>query len=511
MTVFFSIKEKDWDEVHRTFPKSSPHSKHKMNSINNCISVLNKKALIFLLIWVIFLSTAYSTLSLLRHNHFQSGAFDLGIYDQAIWQYSRFQYPYNTVKERFILGDHLTLTLPLLAPLFWIWDDASILLIFQAFFISCSAVAIYKLAQNRKLPNFAALTLSILYSLFFGVQYGVYFDFHPIIIGVGLIAWFLYVFEAGKKKIAVILFTLILLTQENLGIAIASVGFYYLFNQNFRKKGVFFILSGITFSLIAAKLTAFFSPTGYQYLWQLNFNPIEIVQGFFDSEERRQVWLYSLSWFTFLPMLSLGALLAMLFDLSQYYVLGRNFSWMQGPFLHHRAILTIFLTLGTLDALVLLRVKKLPLIPICIILLASAVFLQYYFHFPLNKLSKKEYWEKSEWINDNHKLFAVIPENASLAAAQNLVPHLTHRNKIYLAWPRLHDFPEKPCGRKTCSWLDFSAKPEYLVLDLHPNQWVTQLLESNENFSDAVNNMEKMGKIKLTKKFGASRLYKIKY
>jgi len=35
--------------------------------------------------WIVVLSVAYSTLSIIRHNHFQSGGFDLGIYDQAVW------------------------------------------------------------------------------------------------------------------------------------------------------------------------------------------------------------------------------------------------------------------------------------------------------------------------------------------------------------------------------------------------------------------------------------------
>ena len=39
---------------------------------------------------------AYSTLSILRHHHFESGGYDLGIFDQAIWHYSRFQVPAST-------------------------------------------------------------------------------------------------------------------------------------------------------------------------------------------------------------------------------------------------------------------------------------------------------------------------------------------------------------------------------------------------------------------------------
>src|ERR1700690_2289016 len=91
-----------------------------------------------LIAWVLILSVLYSTMSVVRHNHFQSGGFDLGLYDQAVWQYSKFIYPFNTVKDRFILGDQLTLTLPLLAPIFWIVNDVRALLVVQAVWVSAS-------------------------------------------------------------------------------------------------------------------------------------------------------------------------------------------------------------------------------------------------------------------------------------------------------------------------------------------------------------------------------------
>ena len=59
--------------------------------------------------------------------------------------------------------------------------------------------------------------------------------------------------------------------------------------------------------------------------------------------------------------------------------------------------------------------------------------------------------------------------------------------------------------------LDFGGKPQYLVVDLHPYQWLTQLLESNENFESAVKNMERGGKIKLEKEVNQAKLYQITY
>lgn len=462
-----------------------------------------------LIAWIIILSLLYSTLSILRHNHFQSGGFDLGLYDQAVWQYSRFLWPYNTIKDRFVLGDHLALTLPLIAPLFYLWDNVRILLVFQAFWITFSALAIFKLARTRNFSSLTSFNLSFLYSLFYGIQFAVFFDFHPVVIGVGLVSWLVYFLESNQKKLFTITLILLILTQENMGIALACLGLVYIFKKKYRRPAVFFFIFGFLFSFLASKIIAFFSPVGFQYWPEVSLNPLKLMVNFFNTEEKKLVWLYSLSWFSFLPLLSPGAILAVFLNLAQYFVTGKEFAKMSSPFMHHRAILAPFLTLGTLNALGLLKKKKIKPQAVSILLVIVALGLQYYFHFPLNKLSKPIYWKNEAWMNDNQALFKTIPQDASIATQQSLVPHLSHRKEIYLVWPRKHDFENYFCGEKSCWWLDFGGNPQYLVVDLHPYQWLTQLLESNENFESAVRNMEKAGKITLEKEINFAKLYRV--
>lgn len=469
---------------------------------------LQRNTQVILLCWIIGLSIAYSTLSIIRHNHFQSGGFDLGLYDQAVWQYAHFQWPYNTIKDRFILGDHLTLTLPFLASLFWFWSDIRMLLIFQAFWISFSALAIYKLVKGRGLSEVTALCLAVVYSLFYGIQYLVFFDFHPVVIGVGLLAWIAYFLESGKTRWLTFFVILLLLTQENMGLALASLGFIYFFHTKFRRVAIVFILGGVGFSLLASKLVASFSPIGFQYWPQISRNPLIISQQFFDSEEKRQVWWYSLASFSFLPILSPGAMMAVGFDLAQYFVTGPEFSRMWSPFMHHRATLGVFLTLGALDALVFLKRWRIPPQRAGIIILAVALILQYVWHLPLNKLTKAEYWKEEAWMSDNLRLFAFVPAGAAVATQQNFIPHLSHRNQIHLVWPRVHDFMDKHCGQTSCWWLDFDNRAEYLVVDTRPDQWLTQILESNDHWNEAIGNMEKSGRIMLEHSVGGARLYK---
>lgn len=470
-----------------------------------------KNVIFLLLLWIIVLSVLYSTLSITRHNHFESGAFDLGIYDQGIWLYSQFDVPYSTIKERFLLGDHLTLTLPFLAPLFYIWNDVRLLLIFQAFFITFSAVPVYLVARIRKLSPFSSLIFAIIYSLFYGIQFAVYFDFHPVALGVTFLAWLIYFYEARRVKLFVLSLVLLLLTQENMGLTLASIGFVYLFSKRRRKHAVLFILSGVIFSLFAARLIGFFSPVGYEYFPKFNFNPLEIIQRFFDAYDKKLVWLYSFSWFSFLPLLHPGAILGVAFDLAQYFQPDKQYPHMITPFFHHRAILAPILALATLDVLSFLNKKGLKLEYLLIVMLFVAAFFQLRFHFALNKLSKPIYHANRAWMDDNRKIISLVPKVASVTTQQNLVPHLSHRKEIYLAWPRKSTDPKKCLQQKECWWLDFAGKPQYLVVDTHEGSALTQLLESRENFVSALSNMQKTGKIRLFKLIGDAAIYKIVY
>src|SRR3990167_11152394 len=232
-------------------------------NLKGFIPLIERSSVKLLFVWIVTLTMLYSTLSIVRHNNFQSGAFDLGLYDQSIWQYSQFQAPYNTIKNRFILGDHLALTLPFLAPLFWVWDDVRILLLFQAFWASLSTLPVFLLIRNRGYSSLTSLCLSFVYSLFYGIQFMVFFDFHPVAIGVGLIPWIAYFLESKRWKLLWISIILLLLTQENMGLALSSLGLIYIFQKQYRKIALGFIFGGFAASFIAVFATRSFSPVGF--------------------------------------------------------------------------------------------------------------------------------------------------------------------------------------------------------------------------------------------------------
>lgn len=475
------------------------------------VKFLSKHSFTLLLVWCFVLTILYSTLSIIRHMHFQSGGFDLGLYDQAVWKFGHLQGAYNTVKGRIIFGDHMVLTLPIFGLLYYLWDDVRLLLVMQAGAIVFSAIPIFLIAKRRLSSKIAALCIAVMYSLFYGIQYGVYFDFHPILIGVAILSWLAYFWESEKKTLFWITLVIALATQENMGIAIAGLAALFFFRKQHWKQAIVVGVIGIAYMLVSTKISALFSPVGYQYMPQL---PTTIHEGFlrlFDSEEKRLVWLYSYSPYSFIPLLSPGSLIAVVIDLSQYFVTGPEFSRMWSPFMHHRAILAPFLILGMIDVLAFVKSKRIPITGIAIVLLTVSLGTQYYFHFPLNKLVKAEYWKEEAWMNDTRTMLSTIPGSYSIATQQNFVPQLSHRNEIYLIYPRLHNITEAPCGQTLCWWLDFGGKPQYLVADTRPGQWLTQILESNENWNAALVNMERVGRIVLARQIGYMKMFRINY
>jgi uncharacterized membrane protein len=453
----------------------------------------------------------YSTLSLLRHAHFESGAFDLGLYDQSAWKIPRFLGALNTVRERIIFGDHLVLTLPIFGLGMYLWDDVRSLLIIQVLAIVSSLFPIYFIAKKRLQCEWCALLLSVMYSLFYGIQYGVYFDFHPIMVGVSMLAWLAYFWEYQKTMVFWVLLIFALGTQENMGIAMIGLSFIFVFRPEYRRQAYIVGLVSMIYTYIAIKTVSFFSPIGYEYTPVFPHTLKGIVSSLFDAPEKRQVWLYSYGAFSFIPFFSPGSFLAVLLDLSQYFVTGSGVARMWSPYMHHRAILSVFLVLGTIDVMSFLRSKNIRIAYIVCVLFFISMGMQYVCHFPLNKLTKREYWRESPWMRDTRVLLAMVPDDVSLAVQNNLLPHLSHRREIYLIWPRMHDIASRPCGEKTCWWLDFGGHPTYLVVDTRPDQWLTQILESNDHWNSAISNMEKAGKISLEKNVGTVRMYKIAY
>ncbi len=95
----------------------------------------------------------YALYGLFRHWHFGSSAFDLGIFDQAVWHLSRLELPASTIKGvSNLFGDHFHPVIALFAPLYWIASGPETLIAAQAALLAASIIPVFLYLRDRLPP-----------------------------------------------------------------------------------------------------------------------------------------------------------------------------------------------------------------------------------------------------------------------------------------------------------------------------------------------------------------------
>lgn len=453
----------------------------------------------------------YTILSIVRHNHFGSFGFDLGIADQIVWKYSVFKAPIITVFHHpFSLAftDHIEFIYLFLTPFYWIYNDVKTLLLLQTLLISFSGLPVYFLARKKGLNLVLSNMLLISYLAFYGIQNAIWFDVHSATFAAAFIPWFIYFLEEKRNILATVFFCLILFSKENMFLLTLLISFVYFLTQKRKILLVLIVLSIIYFCLVFLIYFPHFVPGGYAYqnsqgLFS-NFNPLYLV----DSSENRAVIFYSLAWFGFLPLLLPVYLIPFLGDLVSYFIVANNLSEAQGIFMHYRVTLAVLLVWPTI--IVISKFKKLNNYYTALFLFCLTLFFQYYLHLPLSYLSKGWFWTEPSGGKNIQTIISFLPKNASVVAQNNLTPHLSHRDEIFTLWPEQKEFQTKDfCGEKLCAWFRWEGKPDYLIVDLSKEWDIRHLLGKREDYISGLMNLEKNGVIQKYQQANTTVLYKI--
>src|SRR3989338_10024617 len=183
----------------------------------------------FLLVIMVIYAGIFSVLVVRNHQLYQTFGWDLGFFDQLLWQVNRGNFNFiSTIGDINILGDHFQPIIYLLAPLYWFWDDVRIILIAQVLLITAAAVPLYLLAKKKIGRQLVAIAIAVAYLLFSGTQFTITNEFHqsafiPILLSLGL-----YWLEIGRKQRGVMTLLSLLLVKEELALLLAALGLMYL-------------------------------------------------------------------------------------------------------------------------------------------------------------------------------------------------------------------------------------------------------------------------------------------
>lgn len=177
------------------------------------------------LLGIVLLATmVYAADALGRHARFLTSGFDLGIYGQAVWHWSRFETAESTIRRLpNLFGDHFHPTLMLYAPAFWFGDGLRNLLVAQVLVVTSAAFPIHSFAR-RRLRAWLALGIAGAYLASWRVAQGLAFDVHDTSWSALALALTLDAFDRRSWWRLVPAALFLLLTREDQGLALAGLG-----------------------------------------------------------------------------------------------------------------------------------------------------------------------------------------------------------------------------------------------------------------------------------------------
>lgn len=385
--------------------------------------------------------------SSLKHAVYKSNAFDLGIFDQALYLISQGQVPFSSITGYHILADHAAFILYPLSLLYWIHPNVHWLFLVQAIALSLACYPTFRLALLAGLTQSQGMVVSavcLLYPVVLNVNL---FDFHTEVIALPSILWM--VFAARSRQIGLFLIALLitLSCKDALSLTVAAMGLWMIFIEDRKKYGFLALVSGVAWFFIAGKLVIpWFYPeeavSVSRYLAkysELGETATEIMQNFFIHPQLILSRVFSIATLEYLGLLC--------------FPIGYIFSTRSiTPFLHlvpamPILLMNILVNSGEGSQRNLIYQYSLPILPF-IVLTVIACFPEKSFSFFSGRRGRVAilswaaicfivfsrlswffgpYYDSIDTFRATREAVAKVEDGKSVLTTAEVVPHLTHR------------------------------------------------------------------------------------
>lgn len=380
--------------------------------------------------FVFALTALYSTLAIRLHLRFQTAAYDLGIFAQAVRGYAAFAPPIVDIKGPGfnLLGDHFHPILVTLVPFYAAFPTPVTLLVAQAFLFALGAAPLVGWAR-RALGLFPAVVVGCVYGLSFGLASAVGFDFHEIAFAVPLLAFSLSALGQGRLGPAAAWALPLVLVKEDLGVTVVAVVGGLIFLRGARRLGILTALAGVTASLLEVLVfLPLFNATGsYAYWGRLGSGPSVFEVAGMSLDQKATTLLLTLAITAFAAVLSPIALVAVP-TLVWRFVSHDPYYW--GTSFHYGAVLMPILVAAMIDTLVRWRARgtRRAESGIRVVLAVSAaVAVALIPGHAFGKFFDPALWQPNPHYAAISEALAKIPDGVTVSASDNLVPQLTAR------------------------------------------------------------------------------------
>jgi uncharacterized membrane protein len=202
-------------------------------------------------------ATAFAALSVLRHEAFETGRFDLGNMVQAVWSTAHghlLQVTNLHGAQISRLAAHVDPILVVFAPLWWIWPSPSLLLTTQALAVALGALPLFWLAHKHTGSERAALGFSLAYLLFPATEWMTLNEFHPVALACPLLLFAIWYLDENRLLPFAFFAALAALTREEVPLVIAGLGIWYAIGRRRWLAGGTIAAAGIAATAIAIQV-----------------------------------------------------------------------------------------------------------------------------------------------------------------------------------------------------------------------------------------------------------------
>lgn len=462
-----------------SFENSS--DKIKINSKYQTSNISHIKILISIASIIFFLCSS------VRHSLFQSGAFDIGIYDQVAYLMSQGLTPVSSFLGFHHMGNHAAYTFYLVGFFYKIYPSIHWLFAIQAFSLSVAVLPIWYLGLQAGLNQKLALTITyvyLLYPLIFNVNL---YDFHPEVMAIPVI--FTAVLMARQKKVSYFCLCILFILgcKAVLSLTVLAMGLWLVFGEKRALCGAIAISLGITWFIVvtqiiipefsgaeAAAIHRFdeFGDSVFEIFLNLLLQPQLLLKNLFTLPNLEYLLffiipvIYGIVPQYVTPMIA--ALPTLLINLITDYYAQKNL-------VHHYSLPAIpFLILAVISALAAnkawLKSRNF------IILWAMVAFLGFakYGYFWSRYLSSIDTWKATR------EAIEYVRYQDGVLTTNEIAPHLTHRQLIKLTTKQYT--------------IDELNQFHYVLLNLRHPGWASDF----ESSKDLVNKLEKIPEFQLT-------------
>jgi uncharacterized membrane protein len=416
---------------------------------------LAKPGLIPWALFALFVLVASASV-LHRHNHFGSGAWDLGCFSHSSWLASRFEPLQSTILNDagvHVLGDHFYPVILLLAPLHWLGLGAKGLLVAQILAVGAVAFPFHRfIARRTDSPLLrAALLAALLFS--FAFQSSVYFDFHAQTLALWPLMEAIDRLDRGRYKSMLPWLALVWICKESMPLYVAAFGAYLvLFVPQARKMGLALGLGGLGGLLItvgwlqpqllaggpqgmihAANYEAF-GKSLPEAVFGMAKNPLRTLLIAVSPIEKRMALLTTFCGAGLIAWLKPRYLILALPTLVERFLSSKPQMWEMGY--HYAAPLTLFVAVAAVDALPRLqsneklwawRLEKPVLLAVMVLLLAGLTNGYAYRHHSNFLTWNHDYFLPKAEAQAARRMVEQVPKGVSVEAMNHVLAHLADR------------------------------------------------------------------------------------